>query len=137
MAGLPTSRCNKKATFRVVSTGKSLRAMHPVQGLHSLVRILQKIQLNVFLTIIVQFIAGSFQKCIQSKDFGRSLQRMHFYFVFALILKPIQWFWPILVVIMNKPRTAKVGAISKAQNYKRGDSLGFVKLQLVAKYEKK
>ena len=37
----------------------------------------------------------------------------------------------------NKPRTAKVGAISKAQNCKRGDSLGFVKLQLVAKYEKK
>ena len=36
----------------------------------------------------------------------------------------------------NKPRTAKVGAISKAQNCKRGDSLGFVKLQLVAKYEK-
>ena len=37
---------------------------------------------------------------------------------------------------VNKPRTAKVGAISKAQNCKRGDSLGFVKLQLVAKYEK-
>ena len=36
----------------------------------------------------------------------------------------------------NKPRTAKVGAISKAQNCKRGDSLGFVKLQLVAKYDK-
>ena len=39
--------------------------------------------------------------------------------------------------LVNKPRTAKVGAISKAQNCKRGDSLGFVKLQLVAKYEKK
>ena len=38
--------------------------------------------------------------------------------------------------VLNKPRTAKVGAISKAQNCKRGDSLGFVKLQLVAKYEK-
>ena len=38
--------------------------------------------------------------------------------------------------VKNKPRTAKVGAISKAQNCKRGDSLGFVKLQLVAKYEK-
>ena len=35
----------------------------------------------------------------------------------------------------NKPGTAKVGAISKAQNCKRGDPLGFVKLQLVAKYE--
>ena len=32
----------------------------------------------------------------------------------------------------NKPRTAKVGAISKAQNLKGGPS-GFVKLQLVAK----
>ena len=36
----------------------------------------------------------------------------------------------------NKPRTAKVGAISKAENCKRGDPLGFVELQLVAKYEK-
>ena len=35
------------------------------------------------------------------------------------------------------PRTAKVGAISKAQNCKMGDPSGFVKLQLVAKYEKK
>ena len=33
----------------------------------------------------------------------------------------------------NKPGTAKVGAISKAQNCKRGDPLGFVKLQLVVK----
>ena len=32
---------------------------------------------------------------------------------------------------------AKVGAISKAQNCKRGGPLGFVKLQLVAKYDKK
>ena len=37
----------------------------------------------------------------------------------------------------NEPRTAKVGAISKAQNCKRGDPSGFVKLQLVANYEKK
>ena len=37
----------------------------------------------------------------------------------------------------NKPRTAKIGGISKAQNCKRGDLSGFVKLQLVAKYEKK
>ena len=37
----------------------------------------------------------------------------------------------------NKPGTAKVGATSKAQNCKRGDHLGFVKFQLVAKYEKK
>ena len=36
----------------------------------------------------------------------------------------------------NKPGTAKVGAISKAQNCKRGDPLGFVKLQLAAKYQK-
>ena len=36
----------------------------------------------------------------------------------------------------NKTRTSKVGAISKAQNCKRGPS-GFVKLQLVSKYEKK
>ena len=37
----------------------------------------------------------------------------------------------------NKSGTAKVGAISKAQNYKGGGgALGFVKLQLVAKYEK-
>ena len=35
--------------------------------------------------------------------------------------------------IFNKPRTAKVGAISKAQNCERGDPSGFVKLQLVAK----
>ena len=34
--------------------------------------------------------------------------------------------------ILNKPRTAKVGAISKAQNLKGGPS-GFVKLQLFAK----
>ena len=39
--------------------------------------------------------------------------------------------------IGNKPGTAKVGAISKAQICKRGDPLGFVKLQLVEKYEKK
>ena len=31
----------------------------------------------------------------------------------------------------------QVGAIFKAQNCKRGDLSGFVKLQLVAKYEKK
>ena len=37
---------------------------------------------------------------------------------------------------INKPGTAKVGAIYKAQNCKRGDHLGFVELQLVAKYEK-
>ena len=35
----------------------------------------------------------------------------------------------------NKPRTAKVGAISKAENCKRGDPSGFVELQLVTKYE--
>ena len=35
------------------------------------------------------------------------------------------------------PGTAKVGAISKAQNCKRGDPLGFVKVQLLEKYEKK
>ena len=34
---------------------------------------------------------------------------------------------------LNKPGTAKVGAISKAQICKRGDPLGFVKLQLVVK----
>ena len=34
------------------------------------------------------------------------------------------------------PETAKVGAISKAQNCKRGDPLGFLKLQLVAKFQK-
>ena len=32
---------------------------------------------------------------------------------------------------------AKVGAISKAQKCKKGDPSGFVKLQLVAKFEKK
>ena len=37
---------------------------------------------------------------------------------------------------LNKPRTAKVGAISKAQNLK-GGPFGFVKLQLVAKNLKK
>ena len=37
----------------------------------------------------------------------------------------------------NKPATAKVGAISQAKTCKRGDPLGFVKLQLVAKYEKR
>ena len=37
----------------------------------------------------------------------------------------------------NKPGTAKVGAISKAQNCKSGDPLGFLKLQLVEKYENK
>ena len=42
--------------------------------------------------------------------------------------------WPAIAEI-NKPRTAKVGAISKAQNSKRGPP-GFVKLQLVAKYKK-
>ena len=36
----------------------------------------------------------------------------------------------------NKPGTAKVGTRSKAQNCKRGDLLGFVTLQLIAKYEK-
>ena len=36
----------------------------------------------------------------------------------------------------NKPRTAKIGAISKAQNCKKWDPSGFVELQLVAKYEK-
>ena len=40
-------------------------------------------------------------------------------------------------ILLNEPRTAKVGAISKAQNCERGDPSGFVKLQLVAKYEKK
>ena len=40
-------------------------------------------------------------------------------------------------VFVNKPGTAKAGAISKAQNCKRGDFLGFVKLQFVAKYGKK
>ena len=35
----------------------------------------------------------------------------------------------------NKPGTAKVGAISKGQNCKK-DPLSFVRLQLVAKYEK-
>ena len=39
-------------------------------------------------------------------------------------------------LIENKSRTAKVGAISKAQKCKRGDPSGFVKLQLVAKHEK-
>ena len=42
-----------------------------------------------------------------------------------------------LQLTTNKPRTAKVGAISKAQNCKRGDPAGFAKLQLVAKNEKK
>ena len=37
----------------------------------------------------------------------------------------------------KKPGTAKIGAISKAQTCKRGDPLGFVKLHLVAKYEKR
>ena len=36
----------------------------------------------------------------------------------------------------NKPRMAKVGATYKAQNCKRGDPSSFVKLQLVARYEK-
>ena len=40
-------------------------------------------------------------------------------------------------LMVNKPRTAKVGAISKAQKCKRGDPSGFVKLQLVAKHRKK
>ena len=40
-------------------------------------------------------------------------------------------------VMNNKPGTAKVGAIFKAQNCERGDPLGFVKLQLVAKNDKK
>ena len=39
-------------------------------------------------------------------------------------------------VSKNKPRTAKVCAISKAQNCKKWDPSGFVELQLVAKYEK-
>ena len=38
--------------------------------------------------------------------------------------------------MFNKPRTAKVGAISKAQNCERGDPSGFVKLQLVANMKK-
>ena len=42
----------------------------------------------------------------------------------------------MIFLLINKPGTAKVGAISKAQNCKRRDPLGFVKLQLVAKYEK-
>ena len=52
----------------------------------------------------------------------------------------------LLSVVFNatykKPGTAKVGAISKAQkaqnflNCKRGDPLGFLKLQFSAKYEK-
>ena len=37
----------------------------------------------------------------------------------------------------NKPRTAKVGAISKAQNCERGDPLGFFHIHCVAKYRKK
>ena len=42
----------------------------------------------------------------------------------------------------KKPETAKVGAMSKAQKaqsfkVEKGDSLGFLKLQFVAKYEKK
>ena len=37
---------------------------------------------------------------------------------------------------MNKPGTAKIGAISKAPNCKKGDPLGFVKLQFVANNEK-
>ena len=37
----------------------------------------------------------------------------------------------------NKPGTAKVGAISMAQNCRRGNPLGFLKLQLVVPYEKK
>ena len=36
----------------------------------------------------------------------------------------------------NEPGTAKVGAVSKVQNCNRGDPLGFLKLQLVAQYEK-
>ena len=59
-------------------------------------------------------------KRLPEKQLSRNLQKL---------TKPISK--------INKPRTAKVGAISKAQNCKRGDSLGFVKLQLVAKYEKK
>ena len=45
--------------------------------------------------------------------------------------------------IFNKPGTAKVGIISKArkaqrfENCKMGDPLDFLKLQFVAKYEKK
>ena len=39
--------------------------------------------------------------------------------------------------LLARTRKAKVGAISKAQNCKRGGgTLGFVKLQLVAKSEK-
>ena len=37
---------------------------------------------------------------------------------------------------INKPGTAKIGAISRAQNCEKGDPLGFVKLQLVAKFQK-
>ena len=35
----------------------------------------------------------------------------------------------MLILCFNKPRTAKVGAISKAQNCNRGDPSGFVKLR--------
>ena len=41
-----------------------------------------------------------------------------------------------LRIILNKPGTAKVRGISKARNCKRWDPLSFVKLQLVAKYQK-
>ena len=37
-------------------------------------------------------------------------------------------------ILKNKPGTAKVGAISKAQNCKRGDPLGFFNIHCVAKY---
>ena len=45
-------------------------------------------------------------------------------------------FQEVYTISTNKPGTAKVGALSKAQSCKKGDALGFVKLQLVAKYEK-
>ena len=50
-------------------------------------------------------------------------------------LQPI--FTKQCIFLSNKPGTAKVGALSKAQNCKKGDPLGFVKFQLVAKCEKK
>ena len=42
-----------------------------------------------------------------------------------------------IAILINKPGTAKIGAISEAQNCKKRGPLGFVKLQLVAKFQKK
>ena len=42
-------------------------------------------------------------------------------------------------MVRNKTRTSKVGAISKAQKVSKivkGDPLGFLKIQFVAKYQK-